>query len=693
MAVGAAPPFYPSGENAETLIELDRMFRIAADHPIVTNWRFETDLAFKFAEGDQWTREEKGVLTERGQPIIVENEIRPTLERLKGQFRQNRTTVKFVGRNEADEGLADAQSDVLRHIDYINQFEFTEGEIVDDQLIGGQGWLEVTTKVNELGQREVRYRREDPFTIFLDPFCRTYDINDEARYICRAKWFDVSTATQLWGKDKAALIEQCLNTSQPSLANLSNIDPDVTHLRNWDIGNYYDTKTARFRPVEIWYKKRATEFLITTPDGQTQVVRKARGISASSLNDALAEMPGAKVEERSIDQIWVAVYCGGIFLDGPKPSPYRCNLFPFVPYYAYRKIDGQPQGYVWGLMDPQREINARRSKSLWSMNNRQSIYERNAVKDPAELAAELAKMDGQIVLEQGKFDKFMIKENQDITSGNISMMMESKAAIRRISGEDQLNPAPEVRSGTGIQRLQQIHAAGVLPLFDNIRRSRRMKAKLTHEFFKQYYTDEMLFQIEENPDVTRQIRITSEQMATIKEASYDLVIVDTQQFMTSQAEQYEMLTTSLPQIIQHGPQWAKLLVSMSELRNKEVFVKMIDNMAAPPPVQPKISISLQWNELSQAEKAVFAQQFQWTDLAQVEMQMPSEPASLTQNKAELMKMQMKTDSEKDVAMITAAGKHHDQRVALETAAMANQAKIIAQRMQNEQRAKDQARSE
>ena len=147
-------PYYFSTNPAEvdTLIQLDRMFRLAADHPIVQSWRFQADTCYKFEYGDQWTQEEKGILRDRNQPEIVENEIRPTVERLQGQFRKQHTTIKFLGRNPGDEQAAQGNSDLLRHIDYVNQFEFVEGEAVKDQLVGGIGWVEVIVQPNALGQ-------------------------------------------------------------------------------------------------------------------------------------------------------------------------------------------------------------------------------------------------------------------------------------------------------------------------------------------------------------------------------------------------------------------------------------------------------------------------------------------------------------------------------------------------------------
>lgn len=666
------------------------MFRLAVDHPISTQWRFNADTCYRFEHGDQWTSAEKAILTERNQPVIVENEIRPTIERLQGQFRRQRTNIKFMGRNQSDEAKASGYSDLLKHIDYVNQFEFVEGEAIKDQLISGLGWIEACVHANELGEQQVRYRHEDPFSMFVDPFCRSYNINEEARYVCRAKWFDEDVALELWGESKAKLIRMALGTAQPSMTNLSNIDPPVTQARLWDISRYYDTKNRRFRPVEIWYKKRATQYLIELPTGETKAIYKERGVTRSSLNDALAELPGSIITERSVDRMWVAVYCGGVFLDGPKPSPYRCNLFPFIPYYCYRKIDGEPQGYVAGLIDPQREINARRSKALWSLNNRQTIYERNAIRDKAELANELARMDGQIEVENGKFDRFIIKENADISQGNLTMLQEAKMAMRRISGEDQLNPAPEVRSGVGIQRLQMIHQAGVMPIYDNIRRSRRMKAVLTLELIKQFYTDEMVFQISEDPGLVRTVRLSAEQFDSLREEIYDLIAVDTVDHTTSQAEQFETLATTLPQVLQFGPAWAKLFISMSDLRNKEGLLQLIDSMSQAPPIQPKVSVAFQWNELTPAEKALMAQQFQWDALAQAEAQGlgGTDSASTLQNKAEIVKMHMKTTADVERAKIAAMSAHHGQRVELETNAMKNITAVETARMTNESRNKN-----
>lgn len=634
----------------QTLLELDSWFRLAVDHPITRRWWEEADRAQQFYEGQQWTATECTALEARGQVPIVENETKPVIERLKGQFRRQRTTVKFVGRNQPDDPLAHLITDLERHIDQQNEWEWVEGEIVENGLVMGRGVLDVGVRRDGLGQPQVAERWEDPFCIFPDPWSRAFDWNEDARFVCRAKWMDKDQGlAQGWPRE---LVERCANIGDPTHGVISLLDPSSTQLRAMDL--YYDHERRRFRPVEIWYKKRSIRRILMTDAGVSVDVTPLGATQA----DQTAERVGAVIHEETRAQMWVAVYCGGLFLDGPKPSPFRHNKFPFLQYRAYMHADGSPYGYVQGLLDPQREINARRSKALWALNNRQTLYEENAIKDRDALAEEMAKMDGQIEIRAGKFDRFQIKENVDISQGNLAMLQEAKMAMRRISGEDQLNPAPEVRSGVGIQRLQQIHQTGVLSLYDNIRRFRRLKALLVYELIRQYYTDAMVFQVVDDPNVVKTIHISADQFQTIKQRDYDLIVADTQDHLTAQSEQLEMLTTTLPQVIQYGPQWAALFISMSDLRNKDGLLKMLEGMTKPAPIDPKVSVAVQWNELTAEEKVAFAKRFNMPELIQGIAANPKPSANETQNQAEIVKTQMKVQGDVGKAAIAASAQVH-----------------------------------
>jgi hypothetical protein len=181
----------------------------------------------------------------------------------------------------------------------------------------------------------------------------------------------------------------------------------------------------------------------------------------------------------------------------------------------------------------------------------------------------------------------------------------------------------------------------------------------------------------------------------LREEIYDLVAEDAPDHTTSQAEQFETLATTLSQVLPFGPVWAKVLISMSEIRNKQALLQMMDQAGkAAPPMVPKATVAFQWNELSQQEKMALAAQFQWPILAQVEQQTPSEPANLTQNKAEIVKTKMKTDADLAKAIIAAGTAHRGHLVqaadtfathhaTLEKAAMDNMTRLHQQQMQND----------
>lgn len=672
-------------------LKYDEMFRAMAEHPIRQNWVENADVAYQFEQGDQWTNQEKAALKERNQPAIVHNEVRPAKERLLGKFRRFRTTIRLAGRNTPDQKLGEAGSDLLRQVDYVNGYEFVEAEVGNDQLIGGLGVLEVKLETDEQGDYAIKYYREDPFAIFLDPFSRSYDWNDDARFMARAKWMYLDEAIKMWPESKAELRRLGSGTSGFGDGAGWWNDPSVLKNRNW-LNIYYDDKLKRVRPIELYWKERERGFRFITPEGAQTVF----GITQTSAQ-TLASRLGIEFEEIYEDRIYCVVYVAGVILWKERVKPDQVNKYPWIPYWAFRKADGEPQGYIWGLMDPQREINARRSKALWSINNRQWKHERSAIRNKAEFANEAARADGMLEVEDGKMDKVEMIVNTDISQGNIALLQDAKQAIRRTVGEDQVNPAPEMRSGVGLQKIMQTQQDAVLSLFDNLRRSRRLKAKLTYELIARWYDDDMAFEITDDPNVRRIVNLRGEDFKALRELRYDLVAEDVQDYATAQQEQFTELLTALPQVIQFGPAWAGLLIQMSELRNKDGLLKIIEGMSQPSPLEPKVSLALQWDNLPPAEKIAWSQRLGMAELAQAVQQMPTPPVFLAQNEAEVAKVQMKTqgdlqgkliDAKKDLMVANVEAATDEHKIRSDAAVKSEQAKAKASEKKKEGKKKN-----
>jgi hypothetical protein len=393
----------------------------------------------------------------------------------------------------------------------------------------------------------------------------------------------------------------------------------------------------------------------------------------------------------------VAVVCGDVVVQPATRSPYRTNKFPFVPFYAERKKDGQPVGWIWDLIDPNREVNSRRSRALYMLNNRQSIYERGAVSDPVKLADELAKSDGQIVLEPGKMERFIMRENQDIGQANLQMLQEAKLELQHLSGEDHLDVSNEIRSGAGVQASQMPYALSQVDLMDNLSRTRRMKTLLLIDYIQQYFDEDMVFQVTDDEGKAQTVAVSAAQFESIKARTFDLVIREQPNYSTTQEEAWSQLTTTLPQVVQYGPQWGKVMVMSSPLRDKEKYLKMLEDAESGPSTIPKVALSINWTELMPQEKAEFANLFGLPSLAQYEQSQGRRPQHDDKLDVELQKTAMReatrvglehsklTLQEKsDLAAYQLELRQQDQDVQMQ-----QQQQVVDQQMQSQQQEADE----
>ncbi len=606
-------------------------------HPIRHKWVEEADLCYQFRDQDQLSTEERKILKERNQPDVQYNKCIAAIERTLGQYTRQRTVNTIVGRNQpVDDGLASVLADLHRFTDQDTNYLFAEKEMVRDGLTGGVGYVEVGVESETLGRPRIFIDEQDPFTIAVDPFCRRYDWNAPrggARYVLRFPWIDLSEGQARWPK-YASKLEYCLDNSLPAKNVFANLDPKVTQELQFQ---FYDKERRLIRPVEILFKERREQEVVITPYGIL-----GDEYEPALLKRALKLVPGARKAEMKRDCLYVMVICGDVLIQKAVPHPYKTSLYTIVPYYCGRKRNGQPYGRVLRMIDPNREINSRRSRALYMLNNRQTIYEKGAINDQTKLADELSKADGQVVLENGKFDKFMMRENQDIGQANLQMLQEAKAELSDIQGEDYLAPSGEMRSGAGVQQQQLPYHLSQVDIFDNLRQTRKLKSQLVTALIQNFYDEEMVFQITDDEGKAQTVKVSKEQFQGIKNRIFDYIIKEQPDYANAHEEAFQTLATTLPQIAQFGPQWGKILVMNSELREKEKTLKIIEQMeeSAQTAPEPKVSLSIVWTELDAIEKAAWAVKFGMPDLAQYEQQSGRRPARDDKHEADITKVQI-----------------------------------------------------
>ena len=636
-------------DETDIKLRLHRMVYEAVTDPTRVMYEIESSLNYQYTENEFYTEEELQEFMRRGQPPTRRNELAPILERIAGQLIQTRQAVTFLGRNTpADDDVSSVIQDHQRWNDQQNLFEFQEQDMAWDGLVGGVGWLKSTIKRNDLGQETEHIRARNPFTIFKDPRSTNYDPNEDAKYICEGRWMDLEDAIELWPDQEDELRNLKPGPTGEAVLGESSVAPSLENQRFAVPMNmssvYMNTATrARVRPFEVWYKRKVKVHYILRKDGIVAIpipfeAREARQI-VKELGDQVYAEPVWK------ERMYVGVILGDLLLHHDV-SPNQTNLFPYIPFYTGLRKNGAPLALASRLVPIVESINKRESKALALLTNRQIVAEENTIEDIDLAQEEHAKPDGVVIVKEGSLQngRVLFRDNLDMGTAQLSLLQEDKDAIRRVSGHgnESMGMPSEVRSGTGIARKQMMSNLIVTPMTNNLRRTRYMKARLSLELAKQYLTDEMAFQITDDPNAARTVKITKDHITAIKNRIYDLVITEMKDYAVLREQQAEMFLTVLPQLAALGPGFVKLGIQMTEFRDKEGLLKLVDQQNQPAPPAPKISLALDWKELTPEVQAFLSMTtLQSPELAQMIMNKGDDPAFLQRLKAELIQTQIK----------------------------------------------------
>lgn len=657
----SAPSYTDQAEELDFLVRLKhepddeirrRLHRFiieAISSPIRQLYEAESSLNYQYIENDFYTAEELAEFAERGQPPTKRNEIAPIMERLAGQFIQTRQVATFLGVNTpADDQTGAIAQDYQRHKDQQNMFEFKEQAWAWDGLIGGVGWLKKYVKKNELGQMVECEKVVNPYHVFLDPYSTEYDPNEDAKYIVEGPWMDLEDCIALfpdkedeiradihgWGGHDMPYASQVA----ASLQNESQLTSAIYAISVQATGT-----RRRVRPFEVWHKRKIRVFHLFTPDG---VLALPVPLDSKTAKDVIRELGNQVVAVPHYqDRMYVGVMLGNLVLHYDV-SPHETNLFPYVPFYSGRRKNGAPLPIASRLVPINESINKRESKALALLTNRQIIAERGALEDEDEFATEVARPDGVGIVKDGALanKRVIIRDNLEIGQGQMALLQEDKDAMRRVSGQgaESMGMPSEVRSGSGIARKQMMGNLIVTPIHNHLRYSRHMRARLSFALMKQYLTEEIAFQITDDPNAARTVQITKGHIQAIKERTYDVVITETKDYTTLREQQAEMLLTVLPQLANLGPGYVKLGIQLTEFRDKEGLMRMVDQQSQPAPPQPKMSITMAWPDMTPEMQAFVAlTQWQSPELAEAIMKKGDDPAFVQKIKAKLIETQVR----------------------------------------------------
>lgn len=361
----------------------------------------ERDIDYRHLK--QWSDEEKSILSARGQAAVVFDYIGEQVDYLVGTELASRQDPKAFPRTQQHDGVADAATDALRFVADKAGLQQVATECYESLLVAGTeaAIVEVVAKKGDSYDIAVRGIPWDRF--YYDPHSRKLDFSD-ARFMGIVVWLDEDEALRIYGA-KA-------RDAEGKFSSISGEGFEDAPL------GWYDDQRKRRRVCQHYYLKGGVWHVCHFSGDATLFPSK----------------PVSFVDE-----------------DGDPVNP-------IVAQSAYIDRDGNRYGYVRRLIDPQNEVNHRRSKALHILNNRQVIAEEGSVKDRTAAKRELKKPDGWLEVMPGSLreNRLQVNTGGDMASGQMSMYADAVGKLQASGANAAMQGDIEGQmSGAAIRGLQR----------------------------------------------------------------------------------------------------------------------------------------------------------------------------------------------------------------------------------------------
>lgn len=483
-------------DKTAILAKVKGFYESALQSGAYQNWREEAKLAWDFYDGTQWGTDEVAKLAEIGQPAIVINKIAARIDNIAGTEVAGRTRIAFRSRSgeQGEEQAAQVLTDVMSFVAERADLGAEVSRAFRAGLVSGLGWLDVGVSEEGNGP-EIFIRAEDELSVVYDPLCRTTDLSD-ARFVARERWLEGESVKELFAEEGIAMLA--------ALREEGGL-PTGLGFTPWGQSegvSYYDARREVYRVVEVQYKQTAKQWRVQKLNGQLQVFYdKTQARKA-------AQTPGAELQGAVwVPRVFVAYFAGGVLLSH-QPLEGAMGQFTLIPYvYKRHKADGRPYGLVRGAIDPQRELNKRRSKAMHLLNTAQVIADIDAVDDPALLAREAARPDGMILKRAGK--DLRIIRNADLAASQVSVMEQAGRDIQDVLGvfDENLGKQSNATSGAAIQQRQMAGTLNQMFAFDGLRRMKKHLGMQLLALMRQTFTAATVLRITDNLGAVKQVQL------------------------------------------------------------------------------------------------------------------------------------------------------------------------------------------
>ncbi|MCK9597390.1 MAG: hypothetical protein M0R06_00030 [Sphaerochaeta sp.] len=558
---------------------------------VAKEWRQESWRDHEIYDGGEtaWTYEDYTAAQEAGIDPLTINRTFPTVNMLIGSQAINRMEIIAKGRTAKDAEIAQVMSESLKFISDQSAGEFIISQSFKDAIIPGFGCIAPALNTDpRLEQLCIKTR--DWKEIWWDPYSSPWWNPYKTRYVFWQRWIDLDDFQAIFPEKKKD-IEQSYQESAGEWRQGLNtsIVQDESYLveekiRSLAASDWVDVKRKRIRPVEMWYPVNEQCLFSLFNDGRCFEIRKDMDVRESY--QIISQ--GQQILNATVKKMRVATFFNRLLLQD-SPTPFGHDEFPLVPFLGYIDRYGFPYGVPRQIRGQSEETNKRRSMALALLQKRRVIAERSVAPEGDRdklnnLYREANKLDGFMVIEDGKMRGFKIEDLANLAAPQIELMRQSELEIREISGVNAQSLGYEGPTQSGVAKNLDLQRSAVTTasLFDNLRRSLKALGEQLACNIQRYWKYEKVLRVTDRLTGAERFMIVNQPQPDggikydITQGRFDIVISEVEATDTVREKNMDLLYAA----IEKSPAEAvpTLLMSafeMSNLPNKELLIEKL----------------------------------------------------------------------------------------------------------------------
>jgi len=603
----------PAQGQSKVKHQLTRFDRAVRAHK---KWADDATLCQKFLEGDQWDEDAKQKLTEEGRPVLTINKIMRLMNLVKGYHTQQRFETTILPTNDglSTGTIAEVMAQVVKSILDDNRYEFVESQMFQDGIASARGYLDIRLDFSRNYLGEVAISAADPFATYPDPDAMTYDPAGW-NFVFTSKWMSLETVAMIYGVEgaEAARVQ---STAYPNMSVVTENDgddrgpprmfglytimeSDRDFLADWLPGGNYSLtdyvdrgqKTIRVIEQQHMMMKRCRYFMDTATGNTVEIPVEW---TEEHIAETVVRMEQSGKQLKIIGRVekrprWT-VTAGDTLLYDDWSIYDDFTILLFSPYFRR----GVTRGLIHDLLDPQREINKRRSAQLNIVNrtaNSGWLYsDQTFDEENEEKLEEFGSTPGVKLRYRAGQEK---PEQIDPNPPPMAMeRLEDKANndLREVSGinESALGEIETVQSGIAIQNRQRQTIVALEPIMQRMKETRMLLGDRIVKLIQRFYNEPRIIRVngaDQKPIelVINQVLATQEIVNDLTAGRYITKIESMPAHDTFMARQFAQILEMF-KIGAIPPEMADLLIEYADIPNKaNVKARLAQLMMMQPP--------------------------------------------------------------------------------------------------------------